>query len=146
MRCRRFEAAARREEGEYLHRSSTDEQRRSSLKDLQPCGLSSGGPLAALLLGHRALEAMLPRRALPAARQNSAHPLPIYEMGSSADCQSARRSHTPGRPMSLRYLLLRNPFLPCSFAHLETERQGLLTEGNKGNEVCATTCFCRKTV
>src|SRR6185295_13894238 len=57
-----------------LYGSSTDEQRRSSLKDLQPCGLSSGGPLAALLLGHRALEAMLPRRALPAARQNSAHP------------------------------------------------------------------------
>src|SRR6185295_19877674 len=82
VRCKRFEGAARREEEEYLHRSLTDEQRRSSLKDLQPCGLSSGGPLAALLLGHRALVAMLPRRALPAARQNSAHPLPIYEMGS----------------------------------------------------------------
>src|SRR4051812_11225005 len=38
-----------------LHGSSTDEQRRSSFKDRQPCGLSSGWRLAALLLGHRAL-------------------------------------------------------------------------------------------
>jgi len=33
----------------------TDEQRRRSAKDQQPCGLSSGGLLAALLLSRRAL-------------------------------------------------------------------------------------------
>src|SRR5678815_2136481 len=69
-------------EANILHGSLTDEQRRSSAKDQQPFGLCSGGPLAALLLSHRALAAMLLRRASPAARQNTAHPLPIYEMGS----------------------------------------------------------------
>src|SRR6185503_9804855 len=82
VRCQRFATAARREEGAYLHRSVTDEQRRSSGKDRQPFGLCSSGPLAALLLSHRALVAMLLRRALPAARQSKAHPFPIYEMGS----------------------------------------------------------------
>ncbi len=75
-RCQRFGAAARREEGDcfarwrithfgnpicraweahILYGSSTDEQRSSSGKDWQPCGLFSGGHLAALLLRHRAL-------------------------------------------------------------------------------------------
>jgi hypothetical protein len=44
---------ARREN--ILYGSSTDEQRRSSLKDRQPEGLFSGGRLAALLLSQRAL-------------------------------------------------------------------------------------------
>jgi hypothetical protein len=47
MRCKRFKPGARREEEEYPHGSSTDEQPGSSLKDLQPFGLSYGGPLAA---------------------------------------------------------------------------------------------------
>jgi hypothetical protein len=47
MRCKRFKPGARREEEEYPHGSSTDEQHGSSLKDLQPFGLSYGGPLAA---------------------------------------------------------------------------------------------------
>jgi hypothetical protein len=71
---------ARREN--ILHGSSTDEQRRLSPKDRQPLGLGAGGPLAALLLSHRTLAAMLLRRALPAARQHPAHPFPIYELGS----------------------------------------------------------------
>ncbi|PYS45029.1 MAG: hypothetical protein DMG13_32915, partial [Acidobacteria bacterium] len=37
-----------------LYGSLTDEQRRCGGKDPQPCGLSPGGPLAALLLGQRA--------------------------------------------------------------------------------------------
>jgi len=82
VRCQRFGAAARREEGEYPNGSSTDEQRSSGGKDRQPSGLFSGGRLAALLLSHRAPMAMLLRRALPDARQKTAHPLPIYEMGS----------------------------------------------------------------
>src|SRR5271170_5325046 len=82
-RCRGFEAAARREEGEYPQRSSTDEQRGSSPKDWQPFGLAWGGLLAVLLLGHRASLAMFPRRALPQARPKPARPSPIYEMGSS---------------------------------------------------------------
>ena len=38
-----------------LYGSLTDEQRRCSGKDPQPCGLSSGEPLAALLLSQSAL-------------------------------------------------------------------------------------------
>jgi len=71
---------ARREN--ILHESLTDEQRWRSAKDRQPFGLSRAGPLAALLLSHRALVAMLLRRALPEARHDSTHPFPIYEMGS----------------------------------------------------------------
>jgi hypothetical protein len=44
---------ARREN--ILHGSLTNEQRRCSGKDSQPCGLSSGGLLAALLLSYRTL-------------------------------------------------------------------------------------------
>src|SRR6185503_4213763 len=43
VRCQRFATAARREEGAYLHRSVTDEQRRSSGKDRQPFGLALAG-------------------------------------------------------------------------------------------------------
>ena len=42
-------------EAHILYGSSTDEQRSSSDKDRQPGGLFSGGHLAALLLGQRAL-------------------------------------------------------------------------------------------
>jgi hypothetical protein len=52
MRCKRFKAGERREEEEYPDGSLTDEQHGSSLKDLQPFGLSYGGALAALLLCH----------------------------------------------------------------------------------------------
>jgi len=45
--------------------SLTDEQRRRNVKNPQPCGLNSGGPLAALLLSHRTQLAMLLRRAFP---------------------------------------------------------------------------------
>jgi len=38
-----------------LHGSLTDEQRRCSGKDPEPCGLSSGKPLAALLLSYPAM-------------------------------------------------------------------------------------------
>jgi len=47
-----LEQGARREN--TLYGSLTDEQRRCSGKDLQPSGLSSGRPLTALLLSHRA--------------------------------------------------------------------------------------------
>ena len=55
----------------------------------QPCGLSSGGPLDPKAFGaggvasrSQSAPAMLPRRALPAARLTLAHSFPIYEMGS----------------------------------------------------------------
>jgi hypothetical protein len=38
---------------------------------------------------------MLFRRALPAARQRSAHPLPIYEMGSSTSVAITEASPGP---------------------------------------------------
>jgi hypothetical protein len=82
VRCQGFGAGARREEGEYLNRSSTDKQRSPRAKDRQPCGLAWGGRLAALLLSHGAILAMLLRRALPNARPKPANPFPIYEMGS----------------------------------------------------------------
>ena len=83
VRCQGFGAAARSEQGEYPQRSSTDEQRRRSSENRQPSGLAWNGPLAALLLGHRAVSAMLPRRALPRARSMPAHPSPVCEMGST---------------------------------------------------------------
>ncbi|MEY2538572.1 MAG: hypothetical protein QOG67_2312 [Verrucomicrobiota bacterium] len=52
--ARELMAAARREDEEYPRGSLTDEQHRRGLKDLSPYGLSNGGPLAALLLSHRA--------------------------------------------------------------------------------------------
>ena len=65
-----------------LYGSLSDEQRRSSAKDpttLQAeFGRAAGG--VAPQLPNPA--AMLLRRALPAARQNVARPVPIYEIGS----------------------------------------------------------------
>jgi len=75
-----LQQGARREN--ILYGSLTDEQRHCCGKNPQPCGLSPGGPLAALLLSHRAPLAMLLRRALPATRQSFAQSFPIYEMGS----------------------------------------------------------------
>ena len=75
MRCQGFFASARREEGEYPQGSLTDEQRSGGEKDRQPAGLASDDTLAALLLSHRALTAMLLRRALPACHQTPAHPI-----------------------------------------------------------------------
>ena len=83
-----LEQGARREN--ILYGSLTDEQRRCSGKDLQPCGLRSGEPLAALLLSHRAHWLCLLRRALPAARRSLAHSFPICEMGSGALVREAK--------------------------------------------------------
>jgi len=53
----------------------------AAFKDLQPSGLSNGGPLAALLLSHRALWLCSFVRLASDPPLFSA-PLPIYEMGS----------------------------------------------------------------
>lgn len=74
MRGKKFKAGARREEGKYPHGSWTDEQRNLSLQDLPPFWLSHDGTRTALLLSHRALLAMLLRRALSSPRHDSAHP------------------------------------------------------------------------
>src|SRR6185436_1580538 len=82
VRCKRFGAAARREEGEYpswiFDRRATPEQPQRSAT-LRAEFWRAAGRVAPR---SQSAEAMLPRRALPADRQNSAHPLPIYEMGS----------------------------------------------------------------
>jgi len=68
---------ARREN--ILHGSLTDEQRRRSVKDPQPCGLTSGVPLAALLLRHPESAGRLCSFVAPCqpARQRLAHWFPI---------------------------------------------------------------------
>ncbi len=72
---------ARREN--ILYGSLTDEQRRHSVKDRTTLRAefwrAAGG--VAPQSQPRKLSGMLLRRALPAAHQNSAHPVPIYEMG-----------------------------------------------------------------
>ena len=65
-----------------LYGSLNDEQRRCSAKDPQPFGLSSGGLLAALTpQSQNARLCSFVASCQPPAR-NSAHPVPIYEMGS----------------------------------------------------------------
>ena len=82
VRCQRFGAAARREEGEYpswiFDRRATLPQRQRSAT-LRAKLWPATGCVAAQ--SQNAL-AMLLRRALPVARQSLAHPFPIYEMGS----------------------------------------------------------------
>jgi hypothetical protein len=59
-----------------LYGSSTDEQRSSIAKDRQPGGLFSGGRLAALLLGQRALRlSSVVAPCQPPARKQRAHSL-----------------------------------------------------------------------
>ena len=82
VRCQRFGAAARREEGEYpswiFDRRATPSQwqRSATLRAelWRAPGVVAPQPQSA--------SAMLLRRALPAARQSLAHSFPIYEMGS----------------------------------------------------------------
>src|SRR6186713_3076184 len=54
-----------------------DELRSDSAEGLQSFGLSHAGLLPALLLGYRAVAAILLRRALPEFRHTSAHPFPV---------------------------------------------------------------------
>src|SRR6266496_1038209 len=75
VRCLRFGTAARREEGEYPlwifdRRASPKAFGPAVAKIRNPAGLSPGGPLAALLLSHRAPLAMLLRRALLPTRRD----------------------------------------------------------------------------
>ena len=83
-RCKEFGDAARREEGEYWLKSSTDEQHSRIAKELQPSGLERAGRLASLLLGRVGITAMLPRCASPSIQPAPARTIPIYEMGSSS--------------------------------------------------------------
>jgi pimeloyl-ACP methyl ester carboxylesterase len=88
VRCRRFEAAARREEGKYpsviFDRRATPQppQRSATLR----AEFWRAAGCVAPQSSRRAGTAMLLRRALPAARQNLAHHLPIYKMGSKSLC------------------------------------------------------------
>src|SRR6476469_6503929 len=98
VRCWRFAAAARREEEEYpswiFDRRATPPQRQrfATLRARLWRVPGSVAPLSQSAL------AMLLRRALPAARQNLAHPFPIYEMGS----RSLRRRAQEKRAGNLR--------------------------------------------
>src|SRR5579862_9375684 len=82
-RCPRFGAAARREEGEYplwiFDRRATPQQRQRSATRR---AVSCRAPVGVAPQSESAL-AILLRRALPAARQKTARPFPIYELGSS---------------------------------------------------------------
>ena len=51
-----------------LHGSVRSEQQRLRQKDMPPGGLRRIGLLASLLLGHRSVKDMLPRRASPEAQ------------------------------------------------------------------------------
>ena len=82
MRCQRFSAAARREEREYLYGSLNDEQRSSRAKGRATLRAEFWRVAGGVAPQSQSAAAMLFRRALPATRQNSAHPVPIYEMGS----------------------------------------------------------------
>src|SRR5438552_4443428 len=101
VRCQRFGAAARREEGEYpswiFDRRATLPQRQRSAT-LRAKLWRAAGCVAPQL--QNAL-AMLLRRALPAARQSLAHPFPIYEMGStllwSSNGSNQRKKKIMGR-------------------------------------------------
>ena len=80
VRCQRFGAAARREEGEcpswIFDRRATLPQRSATLRAKLWRAAGGVAPQSQNAL------AMLLRRALPVARQSLAHPFPIYEMGS----------------------------------------------------------------
>ena len=84
VRCQRFGAAARREEGEYpswiFDRRATQPQRQRSATLRAKLWQAAGG----VAPQSQNASAMLLRRALPATRQGLAHSFPIYEMGSNA--------------------------------------------------------------
>jgi hypothetical protein len=71
---------ARREN--ILYGSSTDEQRRGRAKDRATLQAEFWQAAGGVAPQSQSATAMLFRRASPAASQNSAHPVPIYEMGS----------------------------------------------------------------
>src|SRR5207244_2010901 len=85
VRCQRFVAAARREEGEYsrwiFDRRATPSRRQRSATLRAKLWPTSG----CVAPQSQNASAMLLRRALPAARQSLAHRFPIYEMGSCSD-------------------------------------------------------------
>ena len=80
---------ARREN--ILYGSSTDEQRSSNVKDLATLRAVFWPASGGVAPQSQSALAMLLRRALPAARQKTARPFPIYEMGSATSIM--RRRH-----------------------------------------------------
>jgi hypothetical protein len=85
VRCWRFGAAARREEGEYplwIFDQRATPLQRQRFATLRAKFWQAAGCVAPQ---SQSASAMLLRRALPAARQNLAHSFPIYEMGSKPD-------------------------------------------------------------
>src|SRR6266403_2310639 len=72
---------ARREN--ILHGSLSDEQRRRSAKDPATLRAELRRAAAGVTPQSQNAPAMLLRRALSAARYNSARPVPIYELGSN---------------------------------------------------------------
>ena len=89
VRCQRFGAAARREEGEYppwiFDRRATRRQRqRSATLWSRSRGIwRTPGSVAPQSSRRGGTSAMLLRRALPDAGQSLAHSFPVYEMGSN---------------------------------------------------------------
>src|SRR5881409_3757508 len=92
VRCQRFGAAARREEGEYpswiFDRRATQPQRQRSATLRAKLWQAAGG-VAPQSSRSGGTSAMLLRRALPATRQGLAHSFPIYEMGSNQQTEAA---------------------------------------------------------
>ena len=77
-----------------LHGSLTDEHRRCSDKGPQPSRAKLWRAAGGVAPQSQSALAMLIRRALPATRQNLAHPFPSYEMGSSVRRSTAAEIET----------------------------------------------------
>jgi hypothetical protein len=75
-----------------LHGSLTDEQRRRSGKDQATLRAKLWRAAGGIVPQSQSASAMLLRRALPAARQNLAHPFAIYEMGLELGAIVAREN------------------------------------------------------
>src|SRR5438128_4082217 len=79
-----------------LQGSVRSEQRRLGQKEPPPGGLRRIWLLALLLLGHRALAAMLPRRASPEAKCSATNVVVFMKRGTKAQQPRIRRVKSPG--------------------------------------------------
>src|SRR5438128_6918260 len=100
-----------------LQGSVRSEQRRLGQKEPPPGGLRRIWLLALLLLGHRALAAMLPRRASPEAKCGATNVVVFMKRGTKpAFCGRAGRFRRCSGPTSRNLRRVRAPGPPASAA------------------------------